>query len=61
MEIPQRHLETFQLCSVVMAEEKETTSAAFCVCCSNVFPFYPHQTLKDGAQDCVSPNIPLIL
>lgn len=51
MEIPQRNLETFQLCSVATAEEEETTSAEFCVCCSNVFPFYPHQTLEDGAQN----------
>lgn len=61
MEIPQRNLETFQLRSVVVAEEEETTSAAFCVSSSNVFPFCPHQTLKDGAQDCVSLNIPFIL
>lgn len=61
MEIPQRNLETFQLCSVLVAEEEETTSAAFCVSCSNVFPFYPHQTLEDGAQDYISPNPPFIL
>lgn len=56
MEVPQRNLEIFQLCSVVVPEEEETTSAAFCLSCFNVFLFYPHQTLEDEAQDCVSPN-----
>lgn len=37
MEVPQRNLETFQLCSVVGEEEEETTSAAFCVIASMFF------------------------